>query len=215
MHITYISIIVISFAIIGNYIMEEEIPEVIKEEPKMYEIYEPFIRPNDTINFANSILGHNFGGINNVMLVQYHIYDKFNITSGQTMYPLQTIENRSGSHNSLILLEYSIFYELDSWILVVNFENKTIFDENHISILTFYNGSAMISDFYIPLSKVNYVCRLKDAGDLLYDILVYTDIDKYEVKNAISFSSEYSFEDNIQFSEWLNRKTIESYINVE
>lgn len=214
MHITYITIIVVAFIIIGNYMMKEEISVVVEEEIRIYEIYEPFIQPNSTKSFVNTILGHDFNGINNTMLIQYYIYSEFNITSGQTTYPQQTIENKSGSHSSLILLEYSIFYELDSWILVVDFENDTISDENHISILTFYNGSTMISDFYIPLSKVNYVCRLKRVEDLLYDILVYTDIEKYEVKNAISPLSEYDFGDNVQFSEWLGRKAMESYINI-
>ena len=147
------------------------------------------------------------------MPIQYHIYTEFNLTGEYILHPRQTIKSKQGNHESLILLEYSIFNELNPWLLLVDFQNSTYSDENHLSMLILHNNSAMISDFLVPKEKLSNICRFKEISDLLYDIIVYTDITKYDVKSVISPYFEHSFESNVEFMEWLNGKTKQSIIN--
>jgi len=170
-----------------------------------YDEFSQYITPQSTyvLNLTERILGKQTANITDVPQVQRYISYSFNITDNETTYPYRTIERGCGSTNSLIALELSILYNLDPYLLVIDYEDKIKKEDNHVALLVVDDSSALLSDFIVEPSKMSYICRFK-SKDFVYDMLVHTPTMKYDIKYLANLTEEFYFDDNLEFKNWLD-----------
>ena len=170
------------------------------ESDPIFDTYKNFITPSDfkVLNFTKSITNITY---DNISVIQNHL-STFNQTQNLS-YPFETIKNKAGSIDSLHFLEMSILYPLNPYLLLIDVTTPSGTTINHTALLFFHDNTVMISDFSLPTEKIDFLCNFTAPHDLLYNIILYTEISSYEVKCALSLEKEYVFRSNLEFTAWL------------
>lgn len=211
-HISILVPIIILTSLIMLFSTPEE--EIIERDYllEMYEDLESHITPRDyrVYNTCRTVLGLNWDANltdTDIILYQEWISNNIDFRDVPLKYPNETLRDGIGNHLSFTLLEYSMILQESpnsSFILIIDLKyDSDIRIREHSATLTFFGDKAFLSDSTIPKDKLSYVCRLNKLDKVITDIIENTYIIQYDVKYALSKNECVSFQNNVEFFDWM------------